>query len=1516
MAVYKATYCYPMLNSLDIRITESSEMGQPYEWLKCKIDSSNKEITGYKIRVLDSSNNQIFPFPELSTDLQAKEISPVSELRSLEVEDDAYANSGLNGTFLYIPFFQTYSTSARSVGGMPRQSFSRNTVYYKARYSADYVIGVGDDYAGDWVYNSTTDTLINESWDGQLNGEAALVGETVVIITSTTLDNCGIWTITASGVLTRAKDAYRNDINGSMLDGERIVIRKGKYHNSVYEASSNGFDLIDQRADPMWVDVYGNPINLTIEGGSYKWEITLYQGDGTYRTANVYVDGSNRAVPYMDYLSLSNDWLDMVLNSGQIMGSTNRRIQIANNLGNTDALRKTMIIPAGTANNPLVIQGKFVQLIDIYGSNLGNRAYIQTYDSTYGHIYPMANSFDLTTINAPTTNRVAIYKHSNNPEEILDAEIVACATVGNLAGLYEAEIDADNVVNIPLYANDVELSSDSVTVDTITIVTGMKVLQYYAGGWAIYQAAVDSDDGTVTWTDTEDYDSSKIYHIQQGATWKGAYLANSSPDPINAPGTGLPAIDGYSVREGDLVLVKNQTKPYENGVYIAHAAGPYPYDPIRWERSGSYDQWANFIGAIIYVRNGAKNGGKNFESLANVGGTLYSSTNLLSGSSALYFVEERPIILFANDNLRNVDIYSSSMPSEYYSASGATIDGIPFGVGMTILVPGPSSSQMRILTVTDVVYQTIADQQWQTVDSEPIKDSASQPVYVVSSESIDPSAAAQRVHITWDVETINIPSGETVYYYINDGKTYGHHVVSRYSGSGVNTDNKTLYYAYILKNTQDYTYVSPYVGMQALMKMKLLNNKVVTYFSGDVSSWITINKVTTSTWQITHAKLMEPLVSADPFDNTIPYKYEIRSYFKSSDENPFVTNETPYLKLTDASTGFSNVLSHVDYNVLDSSSNEVPYQVQTPGGTLENYLVYSSYLQAIASRHVTLQGLYVQPQQASWESYRWILTDYYGNVLQDTGKKYDKSMKVSFYGLTNETIDYANRYYAILYVEDTLGITSQFAMQIRVDPESYSSLYIPFTATYECDMHAVKLNYSDNSIIYPSVDYGIYAAAYDADNIQFLKDNLVWDNSISYDDDSLFVSGPNGSKDGVIPNLYTTNELLRSGLSYTEIQGVNYAHYFKQDEYLTDESQQYLTINENECSFESVIELDDDYCGDILELKFTNFEIDCEYASLILRIPDNFNNTGHTVNDLYGYRNVYEFLASIKTDLYGIQYSESPALVPVTRFDLSHDKRYNFQKKSASENGQIYEYQNFTLKNGYSVWYHKGGSSYLNSSKAYGNLCLITSGELSDIGESINPAGATIGSTNKNTSYRCNGAPIYWVDKRSRLSIYNGEELLDYDDHDYHLTSGINLAKAGLDGYPTADDANGFLYWPDADETNSYWAEEDPSDYASGNSGEAYLPLNDSTLGYPVSWTDFTGAKGKVVAWIPKKRHPGSRNSKIHIVLRLDSISPLFEEMLHNRAVTLVDIPWENYKWIILAGTDEMGTLTVEPINE
>jgi hypothetical protein len=87
MAVYKSTRCYPFLNSLDTRIVqEIGSTEKPVQYLKCKVDTSNKKVTGYKIRILDSNNNVIF---------EPKYISPISELKDGEM-DTIYQSNGIN----------------------------------------------------------------------------------------------------------------------------------------------------------------------------------------------------------------------------------------------------------------------------------------------------------------------------------------------------------------------------------------------------------------------------------------------------------------------------------------------------------------------------------------------------------------------------------------------------------------------------------------------------------------------------------------------------------------------------------------------------------------------------------------------------------------------------------------------------------------------------------------------------------------------------------------------------------------------------------------------------------------------------------------------------------------------------------------------------------------------------------------------------------------------------------------------------------------------------------------------------------------------------------------------------------------------------------------------------------------------------------------------------------------------------------------------------------------------------
>ena len=182
MAVYKATYCYPFLTAYDLRIPVSSPAS--VKWLTCKVDTSNKNITGYKIRILNEYNDVIFPVNN------EEYISPIGELSPITTNNIMYlnnvplinqewkTNSGLNGTYLNIPFFQNKNSKVID---------SANAIYYIVNKFVDYILTPDSSVSVD---NSNSWTAINNQelaytageFTGVINGDHIQVGDTVLVI--------------------------------------------------------------------------------------------------------------------------------------------------------------------------------------------------------------------------------------------------------------------------------------------------------------------------------------------------------------------------------------------------------------------------------------------------------------------------------------------------------------------------------------------------------------------------------------------------------------------------------------------------------------------------------------------------------------------------------------------------------------------------------------------------------------------------------------------------------------------------------------------------------------------------------------------------------------------------------------------------------------------------------------------------------------------------------------------------------------------------------------------------------------------------------------------------------------------------------------------------------------------------------------------------------------------------------------------------------------------------------------
>ena len=102
-----------------------------------------------------------------------------------------------------------------------------------------------------------------------------------------------------------------------------------------------------------------------------------------------------------------------------------------------------------------------------------------------------------------------------------------------------------------------------------------------------------------------------VDNLSQGLETKGSVRAATTANlTLSAPQT----VDGVSLIAGDRVLVKNQTTPSANGIYVV-AAG-------AWTRATDMDAWAEVPGAFTFVESGSSQADTGWVSTADPGGTL------------------------------------------------------------------------------------------------------------------------------------------------------------------------------------------------------------------------------------------------------------------------------------------------------------------------------------------------------------------------------------------------------------------------------------------------------------------------------------------------------------------------------------------------------------------------------------------------------------------------------------------------------------------------------------------------------------------------------------------------------------------------------------------------------------------------------------------------------------------------------------------------------------------------------
>ena len=392
-------------------------------------------------------------------------------------------------------------------------------------------------------------------------------------------------------------------------------------------------------------------------------------------------------------------------------------------------------------------------------------------------------------------------------------------------------------------------------------------------------------------------------------------------------------------------------------------------------------------------------------------------------------------------------------------------------------------------------------------------------------------------------------------------------------------------------------YVSPFVGLQAGARLYVSDGTVIK-----------AQTVDTITWAVTYAATAPASTSA--YSSTNPSKYEIRTNFKSSDETPFYAYDTP--RLVPWSEQALSVVGATGYEFL----------LEFMGQILTVPTIFSSEIHA---RYVHVTGQYLQAQNVSWTSYRWLLVDEYGQVIQDTGKQYDGLIETTFYGLNGPTVGAVEKgeavptaYYPVLIVEDELGNSLIMGMKIGVslDPRN---LPMEFSGSFDC---------KTQSVIMKIKDYGYPKFSKDLDNkatVLGMAQGVNYPTEAEIQSETKFVSITGENK-----------SLKAADQVKIPTQGAQLKHFFTKDtEEIPDLSKapkKLATNNRGNIEFHTKVRLDANFCGEILKYSVDIFDTfgNTDKLNILLELPNNFDQKSHNKDGLNKERNKVKCTVSTK----------------------------------------------------------------------------------------------------------------------------------------------------------------------------------------------------------------------------------------------------------------------------------------------
>ena len=152
-----------------------------------------------------------------------------------------------------------------------------------------------------------------------------------------------------------------------------------------------------------------------------------------------------------------------------------------------------------------------------------------------------------------------------------------------------------------------------------------------------------------------------VDYFAAGLSWKQPVVAASLANIASL--SGFQTIDTVALTDGDRILVKDQSLSKDNGIYVVRSGA--------WEYAVGADDWAEYVGAIVFVEEGSQ-AYSAWYSLAQAGGTL--------GVTAL-------------------DFANFSVSSTYSAGTGLTLNAGVFSITNTGVTNATYGSASKTVTL-------------------------------------------------------------------------------------------------------------------------------------------------------------------------------------------------------------------------------------------------------------------------------------------------------------------------------------------------------------------------------------------------------------------------------------------------------------------------------------------------------------------------------------------------------------------------------------------------------------------------------------------------------------------------------------------------------------------------------------------------------------------------------------------------------------------------------------------------